>query len=365
MNPTPTELRDAKVFLIGGLLAVLVVLLLSNKDALKWMQPKTTVPFRLVMKNSIVGIEKGSAVRYLGVRCGEVLEARTSRENVNSVELIIAVESWQRITPSTRARLASEGLIKNYYVELFGSQDDEPELAVGSIIPADSSTMRQLMEAGSNTVERLDAALARLQVWLSDENMKKVVALVDNATAMLGTIDSTVKNLEPDARRMLTGVSKVTEDLDSFYLDHRGEFRTIVQDFAGSMSRLRKFLESGRLEALADSTTNTMNGAGKDIEALRAAATNWMRANEFGEEVKKAVDTFASLEMRVSSMMATLDSEIATLTRSQIAPTMLGLRDAARALEDLASLLRSNPSLLIFSKPVEETPLPRSPEPLK
>ena len=365
MNPTELQKRSAKMFLIVGVALAAVAIILADKDIMKRLRPMPMQRYRLELRNSIVGIEKGTLVRYLGAPVGEVVDARASATNLEMAELVINVKQGQHISASTRARLASEGLIKNYYVELFGSKLSEPALPVDSVIAADSSTMRQIMEAGSDTVERIDQVLTRLEQWLSGENEAKIRTLVETTTAAIKTIDDTFKSLEPDTKRMVSGMAKTAEDLDAFFMENREAFRTMVTDTAGVATRLRKFLESGRLETTTDAMAGSMASVSKDASALRGAAVDWMQANRIGEDFKRAVDALTALEKNASATLKSIDNETATIARSEIVPTLRSLQEASIALEALMNVLRSNPSLLLFSKPAGEIPLPRSQEPLK
>jgi len=365
VNPTASEKRGAQFFLIWGLALAVVAVLLADKDIMKRLRPMPMQRYRLELRNSIVGIEKGTLVRYLGAPVGEVVDARASATNLEMAELVINVKQGQHISASTRARLASEGLIKNYYVELFGSKLSEPALPVDSVIAADSSTMRQIMEAGSDTVERIDKVLTRLEQWLSGENEAKIRTLVETTTAAIKTIDDTFKSLEPDTKRMVSGMAKTAEDLDAFFMENREAFRTMVTDTAGVATRLRKFLESGRLETTTDAMAGSMASVSKDASALRGAAVDWMQANRIGEDFKRAVDALTAFEKNASATLKSIDNETATIARSEIVPTLRSLQEASIALEALMNVLRSNPSLLLFSKPAGEIPLPRSQEPPK
>lgn len=365
MKPTDSEKRGAQFFLIWGLSVVVVAVLLADKDVLRSLRSTPMQRYRLELRNSIVGIEKGTLVRYLGAPVGEVVEARASTTNLEMAELVVDIIKEQHISSSTRATLTSEGLIKNFYVELFGSRLDEPKLPPDSVIPADSSTMRQIMQAGSDTVERIDKVLTRLEQWLSPENEEKIKSLVDTATAAIKTIDAAVRSLEPDTKRMVASVTKTVDDVDVLVLENRESMRVMLADAAAIAGNLRRFIESGRLENTADTMTSTLQSVSRDATALRESATDWMKGNQFGDEVKRAVDKLADLEKNASSALRAIENETTTIARAEIVPTLRSLQEAAISLESLMNLLRSNPSLLIFSKPAGEIALPRTSEPQK
>ncbi len=351
---------QAVLFLIVGITVVVAAcFFLIGAPLFTAPKPRFIVRFA----ESIAGVEPGTAVKYRGVKMGKV-EAISIDDKHDEVEILLEVDPDLRVTKTTMAKIASQGLLGPYFIELSGSSEGSPELPPMSRIPTDDSTMRRIIEAGTTSMEKLGPVLRNLERLTGPENEKRLQDLLEATTRLANTTNATIERLDPEARRVLKSWADLGTDASQVLHDNVESLDAIVKDTRAVVASVRRYLEEGHLERLTDETTKTMQTGRAEISRVSSSITNWVNEDRIGTRVSDAVAALERLEKQLHSVISVLETEVVTVSRSELSPTLRGFRDAVRDLGDLVRVLRNDPSLVILSQPRGEVTIPeRAPPP--
>jgi ABC-type transporter Mla subunit MlaD len=349
---TRKERVQALVFLVVG--AAIIVGVCGFLIGIPLL--KDTTHYYVRFHESIAGIDEGSDVRYRGVKSGRV---RNISIDYDEILIELQVDPSLRVTETTQARISVEGLLGPYFVELYGTTPDSPELPEGAFIKTDPSTMKTLVDKGTQTFDNLEAVLKSLQRWASPENEARFTKLLDSASSALATIDNTVKSVQPDAERLVKNYADASAELTTLLSENREALRAMLDEVRKTAAELRRFLESGKLDEVAAQ-------AGQTFESVRAdfheASTSFSRALDearLGERFDRVVASLERTEKNLAEVTAILQAEVLTVARGELAPALGSFRDAMATLNELVRSLRDDPSRILFSRPRQEIQIPR------
>lgn len=348
MHPvTGAERLQALVFLVVGLLLVLGAASLLTGFPFRKERHLYYVEF----DESVAAVQVGSSVLYRGVRTGKISDI-TIKPPGDKILVALAVDDAAPVTSNTKARIASAGLLGPYFVELFGGGGDRiPE---GATIPADQSTMRRILDAGTGGLENLNALLASLRHWTSEENRERLEKLVDTMTRALDDADAAIRELKPDAARLVSASADLATELKAAAAENREAFRRLVEDASATATGVRRFVEAGRLDLASDQAGRLMDATREEVRATGVALRTYLDENRVAPLLERAVTSLERLETSASSALGVVEGETATLARAELGPALRALRESVRTLQELLASLRDDPALLLFSEPRPE-----------
>src|SRR5690349_13920435 len=102
----------AGIFTIALLIAAILIGLWFNRDRVQW------VPYELVTKLSVPGLNPQAAVRYRGLDIGKVDEITFDPEVPGQIRIHIRIKPDTPITQSTYGTLGYQGVTGIAYVQL-------------------------------------------------------------------------------------------------------------------------------------------------------------------------------------------------------------------------------------------------------
>ncbi len=82
----------------------------------------------MYFEGTVSGLERGSAVRYLGVGVGRVVEMRIDPRDSSRVMVIVDIDSTTPVSKKTVAELSLQGVTGLLYVDLLQPRHDHTEL---------------------------------------------------------------------------------------------------------------------------------------------------------------------------------------------------------------------------------------------
>lgn len=273
--------------------------------------------YEIYFQGSVSGLEKGAAVRYLGVGVGRVQDTLIDPRNSSRVEVIVDVDTHTPISYGrTVAELGLQGVTGLLYIDL--SDDPRaaaaaarvPEIKYPVILSAPSrfdvflAGLPELVAAAGDLVNRA----SRL---LSDDNMKSVssaLAHLDEASA---------------------GLPRTVHDLQALIT----ELRSASGDLAASAHTAHGMLDSVDPDVRAAT------------ERLHAVADNLARAT-------------AQLDQAITENR----QDIRAFTRDGLPEIERFVREgraAAHDIRELSNSLRENPAQLIYQPPQRGVEIPR------
>ena len=345
------ERWQALVFLLVG-----VVLILGAASVLTGFPfARATASYYVEFNEAVTGLETGSPVRYRGVKCGKV--ANLELAGGDRVRVTMALRQGTPVTTATKARFASTGLLGPYFIELYAgpaSATPPSPLAPESAIPADQSTMRRLIDGGTNLLEHLNTLSRDLERWTSDDNRLRIEKLLDTTTKTVADLDSAIVEIRPEAVRLASKWADLGGQLSAAVAENRESFRLLVEESSAAARNLRAVLAGGHVERTADEAQRLMTAAREEIRETGGALRTYLDQNALGPLLERAVKSLERLETTASTALGAVEAETVTTARAELGPALRSLREATRSLQELLGVLRNDPTLLILSEPRPE-----------
>ncbi|MCG8354729.1 MAG: MCE family protein [Kiloniellales bacterium] len=243
--------------------------------------------YDIFFQGSVTGLKDGSAVRYNGVKVGEVVFIGLDRDNPSQVRALIEVESNTPVRVDTEASLALEGLTGGRYILLSGGSLESAQLEKEAsqkraVIPSKPSPIDQLMQGVPEALTGVNTLLAQANLLLGEDNRGKVGAILDNFVDLSATVAGKGDNIEAlieDTAGTMENLRDATEAL-----------RTMAGALKEDSNRLADRADAalGAIETMAGSIEGTVSTAGSGltnlIEEMRGTADAFAAmANEFQE----------------------------------------------------------------------------------
>lgn len=340
------------MFLVAGVIAIALVCgFLVGVPLLR-----DTRQYFVRFTESTAGVDEGTAVRYLGVKAGRVRKMTTDYDEI-LVEL--ELDPSLKVTESTQARIASAGLVGTYFVELYGTVRGSRELPEGAVIKTDPSTMKTLVDMGTKTVQHLQLVLSNLEKWTSPENEARFAQALTDTAAAVASVNQTLGSIKPDAEQMVKSYAAAAEELRALIAENREPLQDFTTELAKAAAELNRFLASGRLDQVTTEAAKTLEGIRLDFNRSSEALTRLIEEAKIDQRLGEITASLDRAEKSFSKMSLTMQSELTSVTRGELAPALNRFREAMSTLEELTRVLRDDPSLLIFSKPRPEIDIPR------
>lgn len=303
----------------------------------------SAVMYETYLRESVQGLEVGTAVRYRGVSIGRVEEVglvsaeyrRAESDSFGPAFQLVFVRfsvDTRRVgeAPSMddairlglRARIAAAGITGVYYVELdFVDPErfpvsDVPWEPRHTFIPAIPSTVAQVQNAAEALLQKLEGV--------------DVGGLLENLTGLLS-----------DLRRETR---------------EGGDVAQTLQEAAALLRTLRAAAE----EADVPGVLGELRGAAAEARGTAAEARELIASRELRETLANAAAAAAQVRTaaaRLPATIAALESGLRTARgasteiQAELAPILRDLRSAVGSLRDTTEVLRRSPGQALFGAP--------------
>ncbi|MFZ5523090.1 MAG: MlaD family protein [Pseudomonadota bacterium] len=250
--------------------------------------------------DSVAGLNINAPVRYRGVEVGRVRKIALAPNNVEQVQLTLAIERGTPVKVDTLAVLQTQGLTGLAYVELTGGSRDAP------VLEAQNNDEYAVIRSGPSLMTRLDSAITSLLTNLnrSSENLN---ALMD-----------------ADNRR---AVKHTLADLE-----------ILSRTLAG---------RSAMIDSSLGNAARVMENTARLSDELPQLAQRVQRSAE-------AFDRMANdLAHAAASASGTLDGaqQFAGETLPEVHKLVMELQDLTNSLRRFSGDMEQNPSALLYGKP--------------
>jgi phospholipid/cholesterol/gamma-HCH transport system substrate-binding protein len=272
--------------------------------------------YEIYFTGSVSGLEKGAAVRYLGVPVGRVNDLRIDPRDSSRAQVIVDVDATTPISEHTVAELQLQGITGLLYIDL--SEDRTGKRATPVVAQMKYPVIRsapsqfdvflaglpELVAAAGNLVNRA----SRL---LSDDNLATV-------TESLGNLD-----------RASADLPRTLHELNSLIAELRGA--------------------SAELQAAAHTATGTLQAVDPQV---RAAA----------ERLHGIADSLASASSQLDQTISENRQDIRAFARDGLPEIERFVREgraAAHDIRELSNSLRENPTQLLYQPPQRGVEIPR------
>lgn len=162
--------------------------------------------------DDLYGLELQAQVRMAGVKVGVVQD--TKLEN-NRAVVYIALKPDVRLPASTRASIASRGLVGEKYISLRAKEGDTEFLPDGARIPTDpGGDINVFISRVTKVAEDLQSlSKALTDLLVSKEGTSKLQALLDNTNSSMQKLSVILQENRTDLRNAIRTLSKTSDTL--------------------------------------------------------------------------------------------------------------------------------------------------------
>jgi phospholipid/cholesterol/gamma-HCH transport system substrate-binding protein len=272
--------------------------------------------YEIYFDGSVSGLERGAAVRYLGVGVGRVQQMRIDPRDAGRVQVIVGLDSSTPISERTLAELQLQGVTGLLFIDLQQLRADAP---LPNIVPKIEYPVIR-----SNR-SRLDVFLARLPDVLASAG-----ELVDRASRALS--DQNIAAIT----RSLSNIDKASSNLPQTLRD----VSSLVVELHGA---------AADLSASAKGARQIVDQAGPEVVASL-------------QRVHLVADNLANATDKIQKLVDDNRQDLRSFTRDGLPELERLLREgrsAAEEIRELSSSLRENPSQLLYQPKQVGMEIPR------
>lgn len=284
----------ANYVLIGGFtLLASIFLLLFALWAAKFSSDRNWREYQVVFSEAVTGLTEGGSVQYNGISVGTVDKLSLVPDDARKVVALLKLKADTPVKVDTRAKLSQQGITGVPFILLSGGSPQAALLEPGPndeipIIRTEPSALQNIADTANRLVERMDHLL-------SEENIRRISATLDNLEQATGSI----AGQKEDIAALIVNAREVTDGL-----------KLTVGKANGVIDGVDRNLIA-RLPALMDRIDST-------VAKLDSTAGN---ANALIAENRPAINSFANDGL------------------AQLGPTLAELRRLIRDLRNLSDRL--------------------------
>lgn len=323
---TRAQKTKVGIFLVGCL-----VLMVAAALVVSGFKRGSRTPYWMEFRDeSILGLNRGSLVEYLGVPVGKVENITVTPENRAHVELQIEDDKVV-LREGVRAQLVIYSLATGMMaVSLKGGEPSSPPLPPESEIPVEPSLFAS---SSGNVAELLD----RLNS-IADDVRRGMEGIKDGQiTETLDDFNGAIKDARDFMAEAKDAVRKIGDEADGSMKDARAALRE-VRDEIGPLSE-----KTGRLIDNLDSMVTT---AADKLEPLQLAQTE-QNVQEALRAVTDLADTMQTTVEGLGDKGETLVHKVDNMEFT-IRETLRTLNETLEAFRGLAEHLERDPSSIVY-----------------
>jgi phospholipid/cholesterol/gamma-HCH transport system substrate-binding protein len=252
----------------------------------------------------VTGLTEGGSVQYNGISVGTVDKLSLVPDDARKVVALLKLKADTPVKVDTRAKLSQQGITGVPFILLSGGSPQAALLEPGPndeipIIRTEPSALQNIADTANRLVERMDHLL-------SEENIRRISATLDNLEQATGSI----AGQKEDIAALIVNAREVTDGL-----------KLTVGKANGVIDGVDRNLIA-RLPALMDRIDST-------VAKLDSTAGN---ANALIAENRPAINSFANDGL------------------AQLGPTLAELRRLIRDLRNLSDRLEDRPASYILGR---------------
>lgn len=210
--------------------------------------------YHIYFKESVNGLNLGSAVKYRGVEVGKVARIVIDPSDTRRIEVTANLYRDAPIKKNTFATLKFQGITGLVYIELTGGSKDSPPVEVVDkeipTIPAKESQLSQVVTTLPEIAGKFSKISDRLLLLLDDKN----IAAFNQTMQQLQTTTTELSTLITKTGDAMKHINASAENVEHITQNSRKDAEAAVKEANRAMQQLSELLEK----------TNQFSGAGYD-----------------------------------------------------------------------------------------------------
>jgi len=199
--------RQSHAFIAGLFVILLGIGAIAGALWLKPDKGPARLPIELLTTHSVVGLKVDAPVRFRGVDVGRVDSISFDPQHSGQIRVRIAVDPAAPIMRSTYGKLSYQGITGVAFIQL-----DEDSAKSSEPLPLSSVKVAQ-MELQASVLERAEGDVrdvllkaarvaTRVEELLSEQNQKRLVALLDSFEQTAERYGTLAQHLEPSVQAL-------------------------------------------------------------------------------------------------------------------------------------------------------------------
>jgi phospholipid/cholesterol/gamma-HCH transport system substrate-binding protein len=281
----------AGAFTLGLLAIVVLVIVWFNHDR------AVRIPYDLVARTSVTGLNPDSIVRYRGIPVGKVRSIQFDPKNPGIIMVRIAVNPDTPMTHSTYATLGYQGVTGLGFVQLDDTGTDpqplpsnERHVAQLALQPGLLDNLQKRGEAMVKQIEQVTASLNRL---VGEETRQQMLHTTQSIQHAADNIALLAKNANPVVTRLPETIAKLDRTLDSV---HTLAFN-LNNPHGALMTNLNKVGEA------ANKTGTAVTQLSDSMQAITASLNyeTLPRVSSLSDDIRAATQSFNRAADKLSS----------------------------------------------------------------
>jgi phospholipid/cholesterol/gamma-HCH transport system substrate-binding protein len=272
--------------------------------------------YEVYFEGSVSGLQRGAAVRYLGVDIGRVVAMNIDRRNASRVQVLVDIDSSAPVSAKTIAELSLQGVTGLLYMDLI---QDNGTRRLNAAVPSEKYPV---IRSARSSFDVLLASLPDLVAIASDVAERAARMLSDKNIASLS---NAIANLD----KASTSLPQTTKDI-----------QLLVADLRGATHEIR---------SVAQGANGVISTAGPELVTAM-------------QRVRTVADNLASTSARLDKLVEDNRQDVRAFTREGLPELERFLREgraAAREIRELSQSLRQDPSQLIYQPQQTGVAIPR------
>ncbi len=168
--------------------------------------------YYIYVRGSVTGLQNGAPVQYRGVPVGTVTDIAIDADNVELIQVTVAIKAGTPIKTDTVAQLQLQGITGLSFVQLSGGTRDAPALEPPpgkrrARIAYKPSPLEKIVEDVPEAIGQLVAVAGRANELLSDENLSALTGIIGN----IDLLTTTLGDSRGEIKRAITGAADTME----------------------------------------------------------------------------------------------------------------------------------------------------------
>jgi phospholipid/cholesterol/gamma-HCH transport system substrate-binding protein len=270
--------------------------------------------YEIYFNGTVSGLERGAAVRYLGVGVGRVVDIRIDPRDSSRVEVIVDIDARTPISASTAAQLNLQGVTGLLYIDLLEDRTNKQQVVAGlkyPVIRSEPSRFDVFLASLPELVAGANQVVQRANRLLSDQNLASVASAVGNLNRAAGNLPQTMHDLN-----------------------------ALIGELRGA---------SAELSASARSAHVLLDEVQPDV-------------HDIAQRIHTVADNLADATDQLDKVIAENRRDIRSFARNGLPEVERFVREGRAAAQDiraLSSSLRENPAQLLYEPPQRGVEIPR------
>lgn len=252
-----------------------------------------------------VSLEEGAAVRYIGIKVGEVATVRVDRGDSSKVRARVRVSRETPVREDSSASIQLAGITGTTFVQITAGTGRPLEARAGEPVPvirSERTLVDQIVAGGAQALGRANLTFDNINKMLTDENIASVNATLKNieiATGKLaaedGLIDKATAAVDDVSRAAIafekasvefqefgesadTNLAAAAEDLRILVAD----LRTVAKSASGTLDRSAEAVAAATaiIEGPATETFQNAGVASKELRIMLSRFDRFLRELE-------------------------------------------------------------------------------------